>query len=86
MAGLGYICLYQMQEAVVYKPIRIHPEDLSIRDLLDRILEKGIVFPPWDRVTLIETDLHRSSNRIVIAHERRRTPFIVPPTPNQASE
>jgi hypothetical protein len=69
------------REVTVYQHLHVRPEDLSIRDLLDRILENGIVFLPWDRVTLVETDFHRSCNRIVVAPERRRIPFIVPLTP-----
>lgn len=68
------------QGTLIVNRLRTNPEDLSVLDLFDRILEKGIVFDPWARVALIDVDLRRSSNRIVVAPERRRFPFIVPTT------
>ena len=71
----------------MYQSLRTNPEDLTVLDLFDRILEKGIVFDPWARVALVGIDLCRSSDRIVVAPERRRFPFIVPtPTPNRSTE
>jgi hypothetical protein len=64
----------------VFQSLRTNPEDLSVLDLFDRILEKGIVFDPWARVALIGIDFRRSSDRIVVAPERRRFPLIVPIT------
>jgi hypothetical protein len=71
---------------IVYKSLRTNPEDLSVLDLFDRILEKGIVFDPWARVVLVGIDLRRSSNRIVVAPERRRLPFIVPATSGRSTK
>lgn len=62
----------------MYRSLRINPEDRSIRDFFDRILDKGIVFDPWARVAIVGIDFCRSSDRIVVAPERRRLPFIVP--------
>ena len=69
----------------MYESLRTSPEDLSILDLFDRILEKGIVFDPWARVALVGIDLLRSSDRIVLAPERRRFPFIIPTTTNRST-
>jgi hypothetical protein len=71
---------------IVYESLRTDPEELSILDLFDRILEKGIVFDPWARVALAGIDFCRSPDRIVVAPERRRFPFIVPTaTPNRST-
>ena len=69
----------------MYESLRTDPEDLSVLDLFDRILEKGIVFDPWARVALAGIDLRRSPDRIVVAPERRRFPFIVPATPDRST-
>jgi hypothetical protein len=58
---------------------RAEPEDASLIEVLDRIIDKGIVLDPWVRVILGATDLRSKNNRIVVAPERRRKPFIVPP-------
>ena len=70
----------------MYQSLRINPEDCSVLDLFDRILEKGIVFDPWARVALVSIDLRQSSDRIVVAPERRHLPFIVPPNADRSSE
>lgn len=54
-------------------------EDASLLDVLDRIIDKGIVLEPWVRLTLGLTDLRAANQRIVVASERRRKPFILPP-------
>jgi hypothetical protein len=62
----------------VYRSLRINPEDRSVLDFFDRILDKGIVFDPWARIAIVGIDFHRSPDRIVVAPERRHLPFIVP--------
>lgn len=52
-------------------------EDASLSEILDRILDKGIVFDPWIRVGLGATDLRVTGKRIVVASERRRRPFVI---------
>lgn len=54
------------------------PDDVSIIELLDRILDKGIVLEPWDRITLAMRKFSNADDRIVVAPDRRRKPFIVP--------
>jgi hypothetical protein len=58
--------------------VRTAPEDFSLGDLLDRILDKGIVLEPWARVILRMVDFCDVENRITVAPERRRKMFIVP--------
>lgn len=52
--------------------------DASLIEILDRILDKGIVLDSWVRVVLNRTDLVSRANRIVVARERRSRPFVVP--------
>ena len=49
-------------------------------DVLDRILDKGIVLEPWARVVSAMIDFHKRGNRIILAPERRRKIFVVPET------
>lgn len=58
--------------------LRIDPEDASLIDILDRILDKGIVLDPWVRIMLGAANLGKMDNRIVLAPERRRKPFVLP--------
>ncbi|HKV91983.1 MAG TPA: gas vesicle protein GvpJ [Candidatus Angelobacter sp.] len=62
----------------MYRSLRINSEDRSTLDFFDRILDKGIVFDPWARIAIVGIDFCHSPNRIVVAPERRRLPFIVP--------
>ena len=65
--------------------IEEHPDDLIAHDLeksgmieiLDRILDKGIVMEPWVRVILADINFSGKNERIVLAPERRRKPFLV---------
>lgn len=59
---------------------RTDPEDSSLIDVLDRILDKGIVLEPWARVVSATIDFHEMGNRIILAPERRRKIFVVPET------
>jgi hypothetical protein len=42
------------------------PEDVNLIDLLDRLLDKGIIMDPWARVLLTGTDLHKMNHRVVV--------------------
>jgi hypothetical protein len=70
-----------LNKLIVGGHLRLHPEpeDTSLTEVLERILDKGIVLDPWVRVVLGATDLRSKDNRLVVAPERRRKPFIVPP-------
>lgn len=57
---------------------RTETKDASLAEILDRILDKGIVLESWVRVVLNSTDLVSKGNHMVLAEERRRRPFIVP--------
>ena len=63
---------------MVHSHFRTDPEDASLPEIIDRILDKGIVFDPSIRLGLGITDLCATGNRVVVARERRRKPFIVP--------
>ena len=58
--------------------LRTATEDASLREILDRILDKGIVLEPSVRVISGLTDFRASGKRVVVAPERRRKPFIIP--------
>lgn len=42
------------------------PEDSSLIELLDRVLENGIVVDPWARISLPGTDLLKMNQRMVV--------------------
>ncbi|HEY6249650.1 MAG TPA: gas vesicle protein GvpJ [Candidatus Angelobacter sp.] len=63
---------------VVRSSFKTHFEHASLIDILDRILDKGIVVEPWARVVLGVTDLRAVDNRIAVAPERRRKTFVLP--------
>jgi len=58
--------------------LRTDLEDASLIEILERILDKGIVLEAWAHVVLDVTDFQALDNRIVVAPERRNKPFIVP--------
>jgi len=62
---------------------RTEPEDSSLRDILDRILDKGIVLEAWARVVASMIDFRTMGNRIIVAPERRRKAFVVPANPRK---
>ncbi|HEY6971709.1 MAG TPA: gas vesicle protein GvpJ [Candidatus Angelobacter sp.] len=62
---------------------RTDPEDSSLREILDRILDKGIVLEAWARVLTGKIDFRTVGNRIVVAPERRRKAFVVPANPRE---
>lgn len=63
---------------MVYPPLKTEPADSSLAEILDRILDKGIVLEPWARVISATTDLRRIDNRIIVAPERRHKAFVLP--------
>lgn len=46
--------------------ILTHPEDASLMEILDRVLDRGIVIDPSTRVKLIGNDLRNLQGRLVI--------------------
>jgi Gas vesicle protein len=64
----------------VHLGLRTSSEDCSVIEILDLILDKGIVFEPWIKIALASTELNAIGGRFVVAPERRRKPFIVPDT------
>jgi len=67
----------------VYLHLRSPTDEASIIDILDRILDKGIVPDPSVRLLLSGIDLCSAKFRIVVAPERRRRPFIIPRLPRR---
>ena len=60
------------------KHLRSAPDDAGIMDILDRVLDKGIVMDPSARLLLSAMDLRLPGTRILVAPERRRRPFVIP--------
>lgn len=58
--------------------LRTDPQDATLIEILDRILDKGIVLESWARVVSGITDFSNRENRITVAPERRRKPFLLP--------
>jgi len=42
------------------------PEDASLIELLDRVLDHGIVVDPSSRIRLMALELHKANERLVI--------------------
>jgi hypothetical protein len=57
--------------------LRTSPEDVGLKEILERILDGVIVFDPSVRLRLIAADLKTAGTRVVVAPERRRHPFTV---------
>lgn len=53
--------------------ILTNPEDASLMEILDRVLDRGIVLDPSTRVRLIGNDLRNLHDRLVI--DWRKTQF-----------
>ena len=53
--------------------------DVSGQDILERILDGCIAFDTTARFLLFMTDFTRGRSRVVVAPERRRNPFRIPP-------
>ena len=43
-----------------------HPEDTNLIELLDRVLDNGIVVDPSSRVALLGMDLHAIGDRMIV--------------------
>lgn len=52
-------------------------EKSGLIEILDRILDKGIVLEPWARVVLGDINLQGDHQHIVLAPDRRRKPYLV---------
>ena len=46
--------------------ILTYPEDTNLIELLDRVLDNGIVVEPSSRVALMGTDLHAVGDRMIV--------------------
>jgi hypothetical protein len=46
--------------------ILTHPEDASLMEILDRVLDKGIVLDPSSRLRVMGTELRNLQDRLVI--------------------
>jgi hypothetical protein len=53
--------------------ILTNPDDASLMEILDRVLDRGIVVDPSTRVRLISNDLRNLHDRLVI--DWRKTHF-----------
>jgi hypothetical protein len=60
-------------ERRVVRRILTNPEDASLMEILDRVLDRGIVVDPSSRVKLIGSDLRNLRDRLVI--DWRKTQF-----------
>lgn len=58
--------------------LKTNPEDVGLKDVLERILNGVIIFEPSDRLLLMMNELKTVATCIVVAPERRLRPFIVP--------
>ena len=58
--------------------LRTNPEDVGLKEILERILTGVIIFEPSARLLLSMTDLKTAATRVTVAPERRRHSFIIP--------
>ncbi|MGE5324631.1 MAG: hypothetical protein ACM3SW_17325 [Actinomycetota bacterium] len=58
--------------------LHVQLEDAELKDILDRVLDGCITFDPWVRIRLSSLEVNRTGERIIVAPERRRKPFVVP--------
>lgn len=58
--------------------LRIQLEDVELMDILDRVLDGCITFDPGVRIRLAALGVSRSGERVSVAPERRRKPFVIP--------
>lgn len=63
----------------MHPPLRVNPEDASVTEILEHIVDGMIVFDPSARLLLPLTDFKNAGLTAVLAPERRRRPFIIPP-------
>ena len=60
---MGLLCIWQMKSET-----RLERTELSVIDVLDRVLDKGIVIDYWARISLVGLDLLTMIEaRIVVA-------------------
>ncbi len=59
--------------------LRIDPEDASLKEILEHIMDGVIAFAPSVRLRLPLTDFRTTGIKTVVAPERRRHPFVIPP-------
>ena len=60
---MGLLCVWQMKSET-----RLERTELSVIDVLDRVLDKGIVIDYWARISLVGLDLLTMIEaRIVVA-------------------
>ena len=55
-----------LEEVVLLRKILTHPEDSNLIEILDRVLDNGIVVDPSARVLLMGTDLHTINDRVIV--------------------
>jgi hypothetical protein len=53
-------------EKLVRRKNLTSPEDSNLIELLDRVLDNGIVVDPWARISLPGTDLLKMNQRMVV--------------------
>lgn len=70
----------RLAEKMTYQAFQIVPEDTSLIETLERILDGCIVFEPSARLLLGTTDFQATGTQVVVAPERRRKPFLVTST------
>jgi hypothetical protein len=59
---------------------RVDVSDASLTEILDRVLDGGIVFEPSVRFFLYLINFEDSETRVVVAPDRRRDPLVLPET------
>ncbi len=62
-------------ESKMFLPCRAERQDPPLREILDRILDKGIVIEPWARVVLWGIDFRQ--HRLKVVPDSSRKPFLV---------
>ena len=61
-------------------PLRIDPEEASLIEVLDRILDGCIAFEPSARLSLSSANLKTDKTSVVAFPDRRSKPFLIPKT------
>ena len=62
----------------MHSHLRIQLEDAGLKEILDRVLEGCISFDPSVRIRLATLEMCGDGQRVVVAPERRRAPFVLP--------
>jgi len=65
--------------------LRIVPEEASLIEVLERILDGCIAFDPSARLSLGSADLKANKASVVASPERRSKPFLIPKNPSKTS-